>query len=147
MKEVPDLDALDGVEKPLVTCLYSDRQAAGEGAAGSRGAGGRRGYGTTHRFLSYLIMKRFGVFPVGFLDARIEAAIYRIADAQRTASASDILYERTVLLQWLGRDHLVEPAWILRILARTEEKRGMALDPSFRQRREEQHPSCLDCPH
>ncbi len=144
VKQAPDPDALFDVEKPLLTCLYADRSGIREKALEEVEALGDDGaYGTTHRVLSYVVLKRFGEIPEAVLDERIEFGISRIVEAQRSASASDILYERTVLLQWLGRDHLVQPAWIVRILRAQRESGGWRWTRSFRQRREEQHPSCL----
>jgi len=142
-KEEVNPNGLDMVEKPLVDCLYADRAGIDEKFLQEIEAlEDDGGYGTTHKLLAAVILKKFSAIPGGVLDGMIESAISNIAKAQRRASAADIFFERTVLLQWLDRDHFVDPAWIVRILRAQLGNGGWRWDRSFRRRRAEQHPSC-----
>ena len=139
-----DVEVLDDVEKPLLPCLYADRLRLDETFLPTLEAiddGG--GYGTTHKLLGGVILKRFSTIPAGRLDALIDSAIPLIARAQRYACATDIFSERTMLLLWFGHAHLVRPSWIVRIL------RAQAKDGGWRWRRSlwpqpsDQHPTAL----
>lgn len=142
-KEKVNLDSLDRVEKPLVACLFADRTEIDEEFLHEVDALEDNGcYGTTHKLLAAVILKKFSAIPGGVLDGMIESAISSSAKAQRRASASDIFFERTVQLQWLDQDHFVKPAWIVRILRAQLGNGGWRWDRSFRRRRAEQHPSC-----
>jgi len=139
-----DVEVLADVEKPLLRCLHADRLGLDEAFLPTLAAiddGG--GYGTTHKLLGGVILKRFSTISASRLDALIDSTIPPIARAQRYACATDIFSERTTLLLWFGHGHLVRPSWIVRIL------RAQAKDGGWRWRRSlwpqpsAQHPTAV----
>jgi GNAT superfamily N-acetyltransferase len=140
-----DVGALYDVEKPIVRCLYADRLAGDDlerllheldmlDDAGH--------YGTTHKLLGCLTLKKFSTIPLARLDRMIAATIPSIVRAQRSARACDIFSERTTLLQWLGHDDVVRRAWIVRIV-RAQMANGGWYWRRARLATAEQHPSCV----
>lgn len=74
-------------------------------------------YGSTHIIVGGLILLDNKGAPPAAVNALMLSAIPGIARANDyTAVAGDIYAERMMVLQWLNRDDLIRPAWIMRLL-------------------------------
>lgn len=139
-----DLSTLSDVEKPLIRCIYADwlglDQSVLQDLARIDDNGG---YGTTHYLLGCVILKKFSSIPASFLGEKIEECLVKIMDAQKYESASDLFSERTVLMQWLGYSHLIQPAWIARILRAQMKDGGWRWSRSIKPQKANQHSSAL----
>jgi hypothetical protein len=139
-----DLSALSDVEKPLVRCLYADRLGLDQRVLQELGGiDDNGGYGTTHFLIGCVILKKFSSIPGPMLDGKIEACLAKMVDAQKYESASDLFSERTVLMQWLGHSHLIQPAWIGRILRAQLQDGGWRWSRSIKPQKANQHSSAL----
>lgn len=139
-----DLSVLSDVEKPLVRCLYADRLGLGQRVLQELGRiDDNGGYGTTHFLIGCVILKKFSSIPGPMLDEKIEACLAKMMDAQKYESASDLFSERTLLMQWLGHSHLVQPAWIGRILRAQLKDGGWRWSRSIKPQKANQHSSAL----
>ena len=101
-------------------------------------------YGSTHVVVGAHVLGQFSGLRRTVLDHAIDRTLPAIVNAQRSARVGDIFSERVLVLQLAGRDQLVRPAWICRIVA------GQRADGSWRYRgtppsafASPQHPSAL----
>lgn len=138
-----DINALTRVEKPLLKCIYASLEAFDENILHELEEIDDHGrYGTTHKLIGCVILKELVGLQSQKLDQMIRSSIESIAAAQKYAYAEDIFSERTVMLQWLDCDHLVQPAWIIRIIRAQMRNGGWYWQRSLKPRAH-QHPSCL----
>lgn len=76
------------------------------------------GYGTTHIVVGGQVLLRNGGADRAAVERLLAGTIGSMVRGNReTTYAGDLYAERIVMLQWLGRHDLVDPAWILRLLA------------------------------
>lgn len=102
------------------------------------------GYGSTHIIVGGLILRRNGGADSAALEALMAGQIAPIARANdRTARAEDLFAERCMVLQWLDRDDLVRPAWVLRLLRRQGADGGWSARNIAPLGRSNQHTSIL----
>jgi len=135
-------------EHPLDTimrrCLYADRLGLGPAFLGeltSLEDGG--GYGTTHIVVGGRLLKRFSGIDPAPTDRTMQATAGRIAAAPRTARSGDIFAERIVVLHWLGRRDLIDPAWLMRLMRAQLADGGWPGRISPRRSRSNQHTTAL----
>lgn len=100
-------------------------------------------YGTTHILLGCILLKKFSNIDPGLLDTTTGSTIPAILGAQRISRISDIYSERVVFLQWLQLHHLIEPAWIARIVFGQMKDDGWYWNRPPFSTSSYQHPTCL----
>lgn len=135
-------------EHPLDTimrrCLYADRLGLGaEFIDELRSLEDGGGYGTTHIVVGGRLLKRFSAIDHAPLEAAMQETAPRIAAIQRTARSGDIFAERIVVLHWLGRRDLIDPAWLMRLLDAQLADGGWAGRVSLRRPVSNQHTAAL----
>lgn len=101
------------------------------------------GYGTTHILLGCVFLKRYSSIDHQRLDQLIAATIPTIVSAQNSSRVSDIYSERVAMLQWLGLQHLIRPAWITRIVKGQLHDGGWYWERPPFSTSSYQHPTCL----
>lgn len=73
-------------------------------------------YGTTHIVVGGKLLLRNGGAPADKVRDMMSSTVETIVKAnQITARAEDIFAERCMVLQWMDRHDLIEPAWIMRL--------------------------------
>jgi hypothetical protein len=113
-----NVDELSTPEKPILKCLYADKLGLADNYLNQLvNIDDRGGYGTTHVILGGVLLKKFSSIPQAAINQVIKNAVKSIIKAQNYARADDLYSERIVLLQWLGYDRYIKPAWIYRITA------------------------------
>lgn len=135
-------------EHPLDTimrrCLYADRLGLGEEFIDElRSLEDGGGYGTTHIVVGGRLLKRLGTIDHAVIDAAMQETAERIAAAQHSARSGDIFAERIVVLHWLGRRDLIDPAWIVRLVDARLPDGGWAGRVSLRRSVSNQHTTAL----
>jgi hypothetical protein len=132
------------IEQLMVKAVCADQHDLGEDFLRElESKDDRGGYGTTHIVAGGLILKRFSTIPHVRLDAMMQRCISSMVRRNLTSYAGDQFCERVVMLQWLGRQDLVVPAWILRILAAQKPDGGWQARGVPPEGASNQHTTCL----
>ncbi|MFX0540914.1 hypothetical protein ACEWPM_004165 [Roseovarius sp. S4756] len=117
LPDVMDVRPYVAVELLMIDALYADNCPKPDIVPRLQSFDDEGYYGTTHIVAGGLLLLDNGGAPAGEVHAMMEATIPSIVLRNRTTSrADDIFAERCMVLQWMGRHGLVEPAWIMRSL-------------------------------
>lgn len=139
-----DVEQLSDHEKPMLDCLYADRLGLQEDFLDKLSTfDDNGGCGTTHVLLGCVILKAFSGIPHEAINPIIKSTIAPIVRVQQHARVEDLSTERTVLLQWLGYDQYIQPAWIYRILRGQMSNGAWYEDRSLFRQPADQHPTSL----
>ncbi|MEX0282977.1 MAG: hypothetical protein AB3N23_00040 [Paracoccaceae bacterium] len=135
-------------EHPLDTimrrCLYSDRLGLGaEFLEELKSLEDGGGYGTTHAIVGGRLLLRFSNIEAGAIRAVMQETAPRIAAANRGARHGDLFAERILVLQWLGRDDLIDPVWIERMTVAQLDDGGWGGKPLLRGPVANQHTTAI----
>lgn len=143
-KKTTDIENLNEVEKPLIKCLYADKlQLNGDYLNELQKIDDNGGYGTTHILIGCEILKQFSSISLKDINPVIDSAILKIHKDQQYSPTIDLFFERIVLLQWKGYNHVIRPSWIIRIIYSQTKNGGWCWNRSVWPQQAEQHPSCL----
>ena len=132
------------IDPMMRRCLYSDRLGFGsEFLSELAGLDDGGGYGTTHVVVGSRLLKRFSTIEPAHIDALAQSMAGKIAAAQRVSQVGDLFAERIVVLQWLGRHALIDPAWLVRLASAQNADGGWSGRPTIRRGTSNQHTTAL----